>query len=188
MRSSYFPDNKPDARGTRAITPAPAREQVGEQFFHRLQAKSVEYHLDRSHPGPLDGPQPLCHRFDRHAVSTEDAIVYHVVESVEDTLVFVHPFGRAMQLGERYGRDPEVFPAPFGPVTERFRGVVGRVLGHSPPALGSHQQLGAVTGALGQKAADQTFAAPIAVDVGGVKKGYAGIGGGVQGKPSPAGR
>ena len=83
-----------------------------------------------------------------------------------------------MQLGERECRKAKVFPAPFGPSTQRARRVVGKDLGDAPAAF--RRDHDPVVRALGEEPAHQALAAAVAVDVRRVKKTHPGVGRRVQ--------
>ena len=177
--SSYLPESRPLASGTRAMMPTPASTAAGSTRSSGLRRKTLRMICTLATFGRAIA------RSASSTVSTETPYAARLpcstsaVEGVEDPVVVVDGRGRAVQLHEVERVDAEVLAAAVGPGAQ---GVGGERLGHvrvgAAAALGHDGQAG--VGPLAQQPADEPLAAAVAVDVGRVEHRHAGVDRGVQ--------
>ncbi len=119
-----------------------------------------------------DRRQRLGHGLHRDAVGGDAPLGDERVQGVVHGVVGVDRRGRAVQLDEVEGLDAEVLPRAVRPGAE---GVERVRLGHMGVRATAHlrRDRQAMAPALGEQPPDEPFAAPVAVDVGGVQEGHA---------------
>ena len=123
-----------------------------------------------------DGGQRLGGGLDADAVGADRALLDQPVQRVVGGVVVDRRARRAVQLHEVEGVDGEVAAGPVGPRAEVLERVVLRHLVDPAAHLRGHGQALVVA----QEAADDLLAAAVAIDVGGVEEGDAGLDRGLQ--------
>ena len=152
----------------------PGRRGRGQHRVKRLAAERVEDDLDGGDARMGDRREGLVTGLDRDPVGGDAVLSHQRVERVVDGAGGEHRRRRAVQLDQVEAVDPEVGPRAVGPGTEvRQRVVLRLLIGPAAHLGGDHDGAARL---LGQEPADDLLAAPVAVDVGGVEEGDAGLG------------
>ena len=118
-----------------------------------------------------DRLERLLAGLDRHSVGADPAVGHHLIEVLEDRVAVIHAIRRAVQLNQIHGVDAEVGARALVPCAEVLRRVVLGELLDPASHLGRHEDLRMAF----QQRSVELLAAPVAVDVGGVEEGDAGV-------------
>ena len=140
-----------------------------EQFAGPL-AKNVEDNLHRLHARKFDGLEGLLHFLDAHSIMAQLAGVHQLVQNPE-YLGQVENRGRwTVQLQQVNGVSLQIFQAAFDEARQIFPVITARFMRiEPPPGFGSHvKRLLSISSKLRQ----QTLAASITVNVGGIEEIY----------------
>ena len=158
--------------------PDPAARGLGEEHAGGALAERVEDDLHGRHVRVLDRLERLLDALDADAVGGDPPLADHRLQVLEDLRVVVEVGRRAVQLHEVERLHAEVLARAVVPRPEVLGRVVLDGLVQAPAHLrGDGDRLAL---ALAQQASDQPLRAAVAVDVGGVEEGHAGVGGRVQ--------
>src|SRR5690606_20595112 len=131
-------------------------------------AKDVKDHLQRPHAGILHGDQALLYGFDADAVVADLAFLLELVEHLKDRTVPQDLGGRTMDLIEVDALSAKAPEAAFAIRAHLlFRVVFGVVDVARPAELRGDKDL---VRFVGGRLAEELFAPPISVDIGGVKE------------------
>ena len=145
----------------------------------RALPEDVEDDLDADHARIFDRLQGLLDPLDADAVVADLARGLEPVERVERLRVIIKVGRRAVELDEVERLDLEVFQAPVDPAAEVLVAVAGdRLLRQAAAGLGGDEDVGGSPRL--QDLGDDPLRAAVAIDVGRVDEGDAGVERGVE--------
>ena len=116
--SSYLPESRPLASGTRAMMPTPAACAAGRTSSSGFRRNAFRMICTRRDVRPRDRGQRLGAGLDTDAVRRDAALVDQSVERVEDRVGGVDRRRRAVQLHQVDRVDAEVLPGAVVPGAE----------------------------------------------------------------------
>src|SRR5699024_16412 len=140
----------------------PGLSRCRQDLLQRLVPEGVEDDLYGRHMGALNRSQGLVTGFHRHPVGAHAPLLDHGIQVVEDVVAVDDGRGWAVQLHQVDGVHTQVAAGIVVPGAEVSGSVVGRILRHPAAHLGGDGQVGVLC----QEASDESFTAPVTVDVG----------------------
>ena len=174
-----LPESRPHASGTRAMMPTPASAAAGSTASSGFRRKALKMICTVATSGRAMAVRASSAVLDADAVGRDRLVLDERVERVEDGVVVRRPAVGGQCSCTRSSVSTPRFVRERSVQARKFVGrvVLGRLVDAAAHLGGDHE---VEVGVRGAEPADQLLAAAVAIDVGGVEEGDAGLDRGVE--------